>query len=84
MNLYKNKWLGCVITLIGSLCLEIYLIQGSLFTDKMNFLFPLNILIMFVIIVGAAYILRCFSRWFSQTFDKQSDYNYKEIIKPGY
>lgn len=83
-NLYKNKWLGGAITLIGSLCLEIYLIQGSLFTDKMNSIFPLNIIIMFVIILIAAYILRCFSRWFSQTFDKQRDYNYKEIFKTGY
>ena len=45
-KLYDNKYVGPVIKIIGGLCLEIYLVQYSLFTDKMNHLFPLNLFIM--------------------------------------
>lgn len=77
---YRSKILGWCMRLIGGLCLEIYLVQSSLFTDKMNAIFPLNLLIMFVIIVVMAYILRCLSRVFSQTF-KDMEYNWKEVFK---
>lgn len=79
-RLYNNKVLGWCIKLIGGLCLEIYLVQSILFTDKMNRIFPLNIIIMFVIIIFVAYILRCMARIFSQTF-KDGDYDWKAIIK---
>lgn len=42
--------------------MEIYLIQGALFIDMMNGMFPFNIPIMFVIIVIGAYLLRCGAR----------------------
>lgn len=77
---YRSKVLRWFMKLVGGLCLEIYLVQASLFTDKMNAIFPLNLLIMFVIIVVMAYILRCLSRVFSQTF-KDMDYNWKEVFK---
>lgn len=80
-RLYNNKIIGWIIKFIGGLCLEIYLVQYTLFTDKMNNIFPFNIIIMFIIIVFAAYILRCFARFFSQTF-KDGDYNWKSIIQP--
>lgn len=79
-RLYNNRILGWCIKFIGGLCLEIYLAQSVLFTDKMNSVFPLNIFIMFVIIIFAAYILRCFARIFSQTF-KDGDYDWKAIVK---
>lgn len=54
---YEHKISGWIIKFIGGLCLEIYLVQYSLFTDKMNSIFPLNLFIMFFIIVVATYIL---------------------------
>lgn len=78
-KIYHNKIGNFVIRFISGLCLEIYLVQEYLFTDKMNHLFPLNILIMFVIIFIAAYLTRCLSRFISQTF-KDGNYNYKKII----
>jgi len=79
-RLYNTK-VGCwIIRLIGGLCLEIYLVQSSLFTDKMNCLFPLNIPIMFLIILFVAYLVRCLSRIFSQTF-KDGEYDWKEVIR---
>lgn len=79
-NIYSKRWVFFVVRFIGGLCLEIYLVQFSLFTDKMNNLFPLNLLIMFAIIIIAAYLLRCGARLFSQTF-KEGDYEWGKIIE---
>lgn len=78
-RLYNNRVLGWFMKFIGGLCLEIYLVQSVLFTDKMNSIFPLNIFIMFVVIIFVAYILRCVARFFSQTF-KDGDYNWGKIF----
>lgn len=77
---FNHRIIGWLIKFIGGLCLEIYLVQYVLFTDKMNFLFPLNMFIMFAIIVCAAYLLRCGARWFAQTF-KDLEYDWKAILK---
>lgn len=78
-KIYNNKVGYFVIRLIGGLCLEVYLIQFFFFTDKLNNIFPLNILIIFGIIVIAAYFARCLSRFISQTF-KDNPYEWKKII----
>lgn len=80
-RLYNNTKVKCFIRLIGGLCLEIYLVQGKLLTDKLNNVFPFNILIIFIAIVIVAYIVRCVSRIFSQTF-KDQEYNWKSILNP--
>lgn len=80
LNIYNKGVSGFVIQAIGSLCLEIYIVQGALFTTKMNNLFPLNILIMFLIIFVAAYILRCCARIFAQTF-READYDWKAVFR---
>lgn len=78
-SIYSNRVGNFLIRFIGGMCLEIYLIQNNLYTDKMNFLFPLNLLIMFCIIVVAAYLLRCFARLISQTF-KEAPYDWRKIV----
>lgn len=65
---------------IGGLCLEVYLVQYSLFTDKLNSIFPFNILVIFAEILAVAYVLRCLGRIWSQTF-KEEDYDWKEVLK---
>lgn len=80
LNLYSKKIPGIIIKVIGGLCLEIYLVQYNLYTDKFNDLFPLNILIMFLIILLVAYLLRCLSRFWKQTFS-EANYDWKNIIK---
>ena len=79
-KIYNSKAFGFVIRLIGGCCLEIYLVQYSLFTTDINFLFPANIIIIFICIVLAAYLVRCLARIFSQTF-QDMDYDWKSIIK---
>ena len=78
-KIYRSKVGNFVIRFISGLCLEIYFVQEYLFTDKMNHIFPLNILIMFVIIFIVAYLTRCLARFISQTF-KDGPYEYKKII----
>lgn len=80
MKLLYNTPIGhFVIRFVGGLCLEIYLIQNCLFTDKLNFLFPFSIPIFFVIVVIAAYLVRCLARFISQTF-KEAPYNWKKMV----
>jgi peptidoglycan/LPS O-acetylase OafA/YrhL len=78
---YNNRYVGWCIKFIGGLCLEIYIVQSSLFTDAMNSIFPLNIFVMFLIISVVAYLLRCISRIFAQTF-KDGEYNWYEVFRP--
>ena len=78
-RVFGNRYFNFIIRFVGGLCLEIYLVQGYLFTDSMNSIFPLNIPIMFIIIVCAAYIVRCFSRFILQTFRDES-YNWKAMV----
>lgn len=79
-SLMERKYIGFAIRFIGGLCLEIYLVQSSLFTDKMNSIFPLNLVVMFAIILVAAYLVRSVGRVFAQTF-KDQDYDWKAVVK---
>ena len=79
-KLYSSNTGNFIIRFIGGLCFEIYLVQGFLFTDKMNNIFPLNILVMFLAIFLVAYLTRCLARIISQTF-KETPYEWKKIIE---
>lgn len=79
-DLYNNTKVGYCMNVIGGLCLEVYLVQYHLFTDKLNFIFPLNIPIIFLKILFFAYILRCVGRIWSYTF-KEADYQWKEVFR---
>ncbi len=78
-KLYNNKVVYLVVRFVGGLCLEIYLIQSYIYTDKLNGVFPLNIPIVFCAIVFAAYLVRCLARLLSQTF-KENPYDWKKVI----
>jgi hypothetical protein len=80
-RMYKNKYSHLFLMTIGSLCLEIYLVQPRLLTDAFNHLFPFNLILMYLIIFIAAYLLRCVSRIWMQTF-KDADYDWKIVFKP--
>ena len=71
---------GIVLRFIAGLCLEIYLIQAVFFTDKLNHIFPLNLIIVFVEIITASYLLRCVSKIILQIFQKE-DFNWKEVFR---
>lgn len=79
-KIYNNKIGHFIIRFVGGLCLEIYMVQHFLFTDKMNSIFPLNIIIMLLVIIVVAYLTRCLARLISQTFNN-SPYNWREIVE---
>lgn len=54
---FGKRFLGKGISLVAGLTLEIYIVQFMLITNKWNSVFPLNIIIVFVIICMAAYLL---------------------------
>ena len=68
-----------VVLVVCAVSLESYMIQFSIITDKLNNLFPLNILILITIIITVSIIIRIFSKLILQTFAKD-DYNVKELI----
>lgn len=78
-RVYATKKGRCVILGIGGLCLESYLIQFSLFTDKMNSIWPLNLVIIVLVILICSYIVRCIARLFAQTF-RTEDYEWRKIF----
>lgn len=79
--LYQNRILHPVITVIGGLCLEFYLVQGALMKTSINIPFPLNAITAFVSIFLLAYIVRCLSRIIKQTFLDRENYDWKEVFR---
>lgn len=78
-RIYDSKWGNWMIMFVGGLCLEAYLIQLSLFTDKMNEIWPLNLIFITILILFCSYLVRCAARWFAQTF-RTEDYEWKKIF----
>lgn len=83
LRIYNIPAVQKVILVVGGICLESYLIQFSLLTDRFTSIlfFPCNLIFNVLIIIAVAYLCRCFARFFSQTFSNQQ-YNWFEIVKP--
>lgn len=67
-KLYNKRIVGDVVFIVSQLCLESYLIQSFIISDKLNALFPLNIPVMMIIILIAAYITKTLAEFILQTF----------------
>ena len=82
VSFYRKKGIYAVVFFISSLCFEIYLSQHYLFPIGKSLirLFPLNIIICFVLIVGVAYIVKVLGNFISQTF-KSDNYEWKKMVK---
>lgn len=80
-KVFQHPKISWIIMAIGGLCLEIYLVQPYLFTTSMNNIFPLNLPIMFVIILPFAWLCRSLGKLFQQTFSSEDGYNWREILK---
>lgn len=78
-NLYNRKFLGNILFIIGNLCLEIYMIQFYIITDKLNMLFPLNVPIIMLAIILFAYLVKCLSEFILQTFNSEP-YNWGKML----
>lgn len=76
---FSHKILGNILFVIGGLCLESYLIQWFIITDKMNYLFPLNIPIIVMLVLISAYMLRIFSEMIRQIFSLEP-FSWKRLL----
>ena len=79
-KVFNNTFLGNIVYAISALTLEIYLVQYALFTDKLNFIFPLNLPVTYLMIFAVAYILKFLSQVFSQVFGGE-EFEIKKIFK---
>lgn len=73
-RLFDTKIYGNILFIIGGLCLESYVIQYYVletFSDKLNGIFPLNIPIIMIAVLVAAYLLHVLSNIISQIFDSK-------------
>ena len=80
-NVLQGKpkiWLA--IRFVGGLCLEVYLVNLVIIHLPYPIGFPFSALAAVIIIIAIAYMLRCLSRIWSQTF-KDTDYQWKEVFK---
>ena len=82
-NVLMNKKVGNYLTIVSSMCLEIYIVQVSCMTDIMNNLFPFNIFILFVFIVIVAYVTRLLGRLLLQLFQTE-DIDWKYLVRLRY
>lgn len=81
LKLYNNKYIYIIVRSIGSLCLEIYLVQFTLFYFvKIPINYPYNIPIICILIFIFAYCLKIFTQFCKQTFSNEN-YKWKYIIK---
>ncbi len=80
-RLYNRRGWHTVIMFVSGLCLESYLIQFTLFTDRYNQIWPLNLFVVTAVILASSYCVRCLARFFAQTF-RTEDYDWKAIFNP--
>lgn len=78
-RLFERKLSGNILFIIGNLCLESYLIQKYIFTDALNYLFPLNIPLIMSAVLGSTYLLHILSEVIKQIFDSKS-FDWKELL----
>lgn len=81
-NMMMSKG-GVILRFIAGLCLEAYLVQYVIIAQVNGILtsiIPINIILTFILIIIAAYIVRCFARIFSQLFEKE-DFDWKAVVR---
>ena len=71
---------GKIMSWIAALTLEIYIVQFAFITNQFNSIFPLNVLLVFAIIVLAAYLLKVMTSLFLAVLSKE-DLEWKEIVR---
>lgn len=77
---FHSLVLGRVMSWIAALTLEVYIVQFAFITNQFNSIFPLNVLLVFAIIVLAAYLLKVMTSLFLAVLSKE-DLEWKEMVR---
>lgn len=80
MRLQRMTWVWPIVLWIGGLCLDFYLVKWSFLTDKLNFMFPINLPLVLAYLLFIAYVVRTIGRIIAQTF-QEGPYRWREILK---
>ena len=82
LGAYTSKYVYWPLYYISACCLEIYLSGGWSFVVGKNLigLFPLNVIVTFLMIFVVAYLVKVFSNFLSQTFKTES-YDWIKMVK---
>lgn len=75
-----NSKLRYPLTWISALTLEIYVVQFHIITDYFNSIFPISLILVFTLILIAAFMLRIFVNIFLRFFNTE-DMKLKELFK---
>lgn len=78
-RLYHQKYIGRIIFCTATLCLDAYLVQKYIITDRLNGLFPFNIPMIMLSVLVAAYGVRVMAEIIGQTFNDKP-YNWHKIF----
>ena len=65
----KTKLGGNLIYILGSICLESYLIQSYIISDRFNNLFPFNIIIVIILVLVSSYLIHIVAEITRQIMD---------------
>ena len=79
VRFYEKSWVRKPVYWISAISLEVYLVQFVLFTDKFNHLFPVNVIVTFLVIFALSYIVKCLGTFILQTF-REDNYDWKKIV----
>ena len=82
-KLFHSRLCGKVLISIGPLCLDSYLIQKALITDRsdrFNSIFPADFIIDLLAVILAAYIVKVLSNFISQVFSSEP-MNWSSLLK---
>lgn len=79
-KVFASKRIGKLLLIIGNLCLECYLIQFYIITDKFNVIFPLNVPLIWCLTLLAAYGLKILSKLIASLLDSQP-FDWKYLFK---
>ena len=79
-RLFAMPYMGRLLRVAALLTLEIYIVQSAIITDRFNSLFPFNTLIVFALIVLAAYLLKVCTSLFLWVMGKES-FSKDNIVK---
>lgn len=77
---FHSRIVGKIMSWIAALTLEIYIVQFAFITNQFNSIFPFNVLLVFAIIVLAAYLLKVMTSLFLAVLSKE-DLEWKEIVR---
>ena len=79
-NVYHFKGCNLLIFSLGQLCLEVYIVQPYLFSNRWNDYFPFNVFGAWIAVFALAYLLKVGGNFVAQTF-KAEDYDWRKMIR---